>query len=213
MVCIFCENEIEKQIDSNLSLKEIVSQSLSKIIPQYPNVDPGFMPSGCLSLIRENKNQIEYIGFGDTVALIQTKNGIECLYDHTIEKLDHNAIQAKINNQDYLAILIQNRYLRNRPDGYCALDLTQKSLNYCIYKTWKKDDVRSFILMSDGMYQLKEFLQITHQKLFQIISTKKEESFSMLYDFQEKDWPNPKTLRLKKRDDTTCLYMKIKNEE
>lgn len=205
------KKEIEKRINSNLPLKEIVRESLNQIIPQYPKVDAGFMPSGCLSLIRENKDRIEYIGFGDTVALIKTKNKLECLYDHKIQTLDQKAIQAKMKKQEYLPILIQNRNFRNQPNGYCALDLTQESLNYCIYKTWKKEDVQSFILMSDGMYQLKEFLHINNQDLFQFISSQKEESLRILYDLQEKDWPNPKILRLKKRDDTTCLYMKTKD--
>ena len=201
------KDEIIKHMDQTKNLKNIVKESLEQIIPLYPSVDMASMPSGCLSLMRWNEKQIEYIGFGDSVCLIQTKDQVECLYDHAIEKLDHKAMVAKNKGEDYLSILIKNRFLRNQKKGYCALDLTLNSLDYCIEKQWKIEDVSSFVLMSDGMYQLKEFLKTDDAGLLKYILLHKEKALHNLFLFQEQDAQCISVDRLKKRDDTTCLLV------
>ena len=196
---------IQKNIHSNQTLKQIVKEAIQSLIPLYPIVEKQYMPSGCLSLIRCKEDTIEYIGFGDCVALFELKNEILCLYDHNIEKLDNLALQSK----DPYPILLENRNLRNEPNGYCALDLTFKSLDMCIEQTFKKEDVRSIALMSDGFYQLKQLLQLDSSCFIQTLYEQKEKALPLLYSLQEQDWPCQILPRFKKRDDTTVLFFTL----
>lgn len=199
------KNEIEKNIHSHISLKQIVKNAIQTLIPLYPIVEKQYMPSGCLSLVRIKNDTVEYIGFGDCVGLFELQNQTLCLYDHNIEKLDNLALQSK----DPYPILLNNRNLRNEINGYCALDLTLKSLDFCIEKTFKKDDVISISLMSDGFYQLKSFLKQNDEQFIATLYEQKEKALPILYSLQEQDWPCQKLPRFKKRDDTTILFFTL----
>lgn len=197
--------EIEKHIHDSLPLKSIVKHAIEALIPLYPVVAKNCMPSGCLSLVRVLDDIVEYVGFGDSVLMIETDTGCECLYDHKIEQLDAMALQAL----DRLPILLNNRNLRNVEGGYCALDLTMDSFSCCIERTWPKSQVHSIALMSDGFYQLKEFLKQDTLAFLHTLSEQKEKTLPMLYSLQEQDWPCLLLPRLKKRDDTTILFFTL----
>ena len=197
--------EIEKNIHKDLPLKSIVKDAIETLMPLYPVVEKNCMPSGCLSLIRLRNHTVEYMGFGDSVLMIQTKDGCECIYDHKIEELDHMALHA----ENRLSILLNNRNLRNVQGGYCALDLTLSSLDYCIEKSWPVSKVQSVALMSDGFYQLKEFLKQDTAAFLQTLLEQKEKALPLLHSLQEQDWPCLQLPRLKKRDDTTVLFFTL----
>ena len=211
------QEEIQKHIQDDVSLSTIVANAIQSLLPFYPLVEKSFMPSGCLSLVRIRNQKVEYIGFGDTVAIIQTKQKTECLYDHAIERLDHMAIDTMQKShlpflearKTVTPILVENRKMRNVPGGYCALDLSLDSLAFCIEKSWDLEDVQSIALMSDGFYQLKEFLHQNDDDFLQTLLTQKEKTLPLLYSLQEKDWPCLELPRLKKRDDTTILFFSL----
>ena len=211
------QKEIQKHINDDKQLSFIVSDAIQTLIPLYPSVEKSFMPSGCLSLFRIHDGKAEYIGFGDTVAIIETKEKTYCLYDHAIERLDHIAIEAMQKSQLPFAearesvkdILIKNRTFRNIPNGYCALDLSMDSFAFCIKKSWNIEDVKSVALMSDGFYQLKEFLHQKDDEFLQTLGKQKEKTLPLLYSLQEQDWPCLQLPRLKKRDDTTILFFSL----
>ena len=197
--------EIEKRIHNHTSLKQIVKDAIQTLIPLYPEVEKQYMPSGCLSLVRLRDGKIEYIGFGDCVALFQLKEKTLCFYDHRIEELDNQAMLS----DNPKSVLLFNRTLRNEPNGYCALDLTLKSLDMCIEQTFKQEDILSIALMSDGFYQFKGLKQVDDEQFIQLLYEQKEKALPLLYSLQEQDWPCHILPRFKKRDDTTVLFFTL----
>lgn len=181
------------------------------------------MPSGCISLFREKGAQIEYLGLGDCVGLIELNDGTtEILFDDRIENMDRQVIKKMMTLSKELKIpfletrpyvnpiLLKNRNLRNQQNGFYSLDLTIDGIDGIIYKRWKKSDVKRIACISDGLYQIMEFHPDWNvSKVLDQMEENIDELFLDLYNLQEKDNQCYEVPRLKKRDDTTGVYAKI----
>lgn len=221
------KEEIIKRMNMD-SLMDILKESILSVQNQYKldvsSMKSQDMPSGCISLFREKDGQIEYLGLGDCVGVIEFNDGsCELLFDDRIEKMDGAVILKMIQlskelNIPYLQtrpyvnpILLENRNLRNKEDGFYSLDLTIDGLEGSIYKSWKKEDVNRIACLTDGLYQLMDFNESWNETdLLNALENDLDAAFLSLYEDQEKDCECLKNPRLKKRDDTTGIIVKVK---
>lgn len=216
------KEEIKKRLD--LDLLEALKFSILQLQKEYKiDIDQMLkqdMPSGCLSLFRENEDIIEYIGIGDCVGMIELKDGTtEWMIDDRIEKMDGAVIEKMkelsnemdipfLSTRPYVnPILLKNRNLRNQE--YYALDLTLDWVDGVVYKSWKKEDVKRMACMSDGLFQIFSFTDLLIKEGLDRMEKDLDGLFDQLYSYQEQDAACQLVPRLKKRDDTTGVFAKI----
>lgn len=178
-----------------------------------------------ISLFREYEESIEYLGVGDCVGVIEFENGdAMTLFDNRIEEMDNQVIQKMISLSKELKIpylqtrpyvnpvLLENRNLRNKQ--FYALDLTLDCIDGVIYRKWNKNKVKRMACLTDGLYQLMEFNPTWKEvDLLNHMEMNIEEAFQSLYLAQEADSNCLQHPRLKKRDDTTGVFAKRKQED
>ena len=226
----FVEN-VKSYLETHLNENETIENCLKKITNilynQYKsnNVDlnKAFMPSSCISLFRIIDNQLEYYGLGDCVGVVELKNGsIEIFYDEKLVCLDQVALNAMVEisekkgispfqaRREIQDILIKNRSLLNSEEGYYSLELMGQGIDKAMKKTWKIDDVKRIMCMSDGFYEIMDFQLFTNVfELMNAVALDFESVFKLLYDAQKEDRDGYKVPRFKLRDDTTMVYAEI----
>ena len=225
-------NEIQKalleQWHNYPSPLSLLKQTCRKLYTEYQSackqpISLAAMPSACLSLFYENGDDLLYYGLGDCYGIIEFTDGhIEILSDPVLETLDQNALKEMKTISEEKKIpffearsfiqqtLIQNRLLRNQPNGYHALDLTWSDLEMIPTHTWKKKDVHRILCASDGFYEIMHYGLLKDTKdLFDHISTDSDDLLKKLYQAQEKDSQALLCPRFKLRDDCTFVYAEV----
>lgn len=206
----------------------LLKQTCKKLYTDYQNVcnlptSLSAMPSACLSLFYENGDDLHYYGLGDCYGIIEFTDGhIEIFSDPILEQLDQNALKQMraISEEKKIPffearssiqqILIQNRLLRNQPNGYHALDLTWSDLEIIPTLTWKKKDVHRILCASDGFYEIMHYdLLKNAEDLFNHISLDSDDLIKKLYQAQEDDSQALLCPRFKLRDDCTFVYAEV----
>lgn len=127
------------------------------------SLDTAYLPSASLCYVEEENDEFIVGIVGDCEVVVKTRNNeiIRC-FDDSLSKLDTAALTemvkiAKEKQIDVCSarplindILIKNRRLQNKSNGYNAYTvLPDFSLNELKYK-FKKDDVKEIYLYSDG---------------------------------------------------------------
>lgn len=220
------KEEVIKRIELNISLEEIVSDSIQVIQKEHvldvETMDPIDMPSGCISLLRIKDNTLEYFGLGDALTIVELKDGtIESFYDDKIEYLDGLVVeQMEIFSKKYNIpfvqgrkytqdLVIENRKKRNTENGYYSLDLSLKWKHHGMSKQWNIKDIDRVACMSDGFWQIIDHLNLSYFDVLNRVEENLDLTFKDLYMAQESDPDCEKVHRLKKRDDTTIVFAKV----
>lgn len=158
----YIKKNIHKYNGSIKTRLEMLSSDIYKSLKTLSD-DTAYLPSASLSYVEDKGDEYEIGIVGDCEAVVKKVDGeiIRC-YDDSLSKLDDFALSkmieiAKEKNIDIVDarpfindILIENRRLQNKENGYNAYTvLPNFSLNELKFK-FKKSDVTEIYLYSDG---------------------------------------------------------------
>ncbi|MGM9947915.1 hypothetical protein [Floccifex sp.] len=220
------KKEIDAHIYLSLSLSQIVEEALNKIQSHYKDIDKFDnieLPNACISLFRFQNQELEYYGLGDCCGVIETIDGnITCFEDTTISMLDQEVIDhmMSLSKQKNISFLetrklpeIQEHIIKNRRCAntlYFILDPTKKGISHAIEKRWPLKNIKRICAMSDGFSQIMNIPGYeTMNKVLEGIENNPEKIQRDLYDFQQQDAQCIQLPRLKKRDDTTYVFVRF----
>lgn len=223
------KQEIDARIHLSLSLSQIVEQALDAMQSHYQNIenmDNIELPNACISLFRFQNQELEYYGLGDCCGVVETKNGnITCFEDTTISMLDqkvidHMMVVSKQNKIPFLETRqlpeIQEHIIANRRCAnslYFILDPTKKGISHAVEKRWPLKNIKRICVMSDGFSQILSVPGYeTMNKVLDGIESNPEKVQRDLYFFQQQDAQCIQLPRLKKRDDTTYVFVRFEGE-
>ncbi|QQK07720.1 protein phosphatase 2C domain-containing protein [Miniphocaeibacter halophilus] len=228
-------NNFKKNLSKELFNKEIsIVKALelalentlnSKLKDEYTFNDV----SAAISIVRFIDDYCEVYTLGDCSVLLELDNTIKTFKSKDIELLDKKVIDKmkNISIKENISILESrkhdivinhlknNRLLKNKENGYWILDTTGIGIKNGFYTRIEKDEVKGFLICSDGFSQVYDTLNIYSDlnKLFldlKIFSINK-----VLFTILEKQ-NNDKLLnefpRFFKTDDITAVYIGGMNE-
>lgn len=199
------------------SLKEMRKELEKHIENRESNLD---IPSSCIALVKENEDNYEFFVLGDCSTIygnkdnqtLITKYDIRKLDDEKIEKMREIAKEKGINVCDtyeyILPDLIQQRMLRNKENGYYALDIVEDAVDHAEYITVPKDNIDMILLMSDGFSSYYDCLNIEkdYKSFFlKCYETSVEELYEELRRVEKDDYLLNKHPRFKETDDASII--------
>lgn len=184
---------------------------------------PEDSPSAGLALFRQRGGKLEFFGIGDCVGVAKLPDGRDFYaLDSNLPKLDNQVLkqmkqihlrtgvsmgEAKKACND---LLIKNRCLRNKPEGYWILDLlTDDGINNAQEETWELVEPICVGAFSDGFSQLTDVFGCyrNYTALFEAMQGNDlEEMFRALCALQDADSNCTEYPRFKLRDDTSALW-------
>ena len=213
------------------SPKAILHEIMNKLKVEFSNLyadelTEDMYPSAGLSLVYEKGEDVNIFQLGDCSILVKFNNGTVKEYaNHTITKLDDIAINkmaeiAKTENIDVADarskvndILIKHRNYKNKLSGYMILDPTGEGIDRADEYILKKDEIDSILIMSDGFRScIDTFHMYSDNEAFfdECINHSLSYVCEKLFKLQDEDEKLNNYPRLKKRDDTTALMIKVK---
>lgn len=209
------------------SLKEIVRKGIKTIKNKYyqtvkQEVAPIDLPSSGIALIRFT-HEIEYFLLGDCSLLIKENESVKKYKDDRLEILDNQVIHAikALRKDKNLSleeareavkdILIKNRLLKNKPDGYWILGFDEEAVNYAITGTLSKNSYLEVLMMTDGFSAIEDkYAYINENQLLDDVRQKGlEYLYNLLRDIENKDASGILYPRLKQSDDASAVYIQL----
>lgn len=186
---------------------------------------PPDSPSAGLALFRELGEQVEFFGLGDCVgAAEKTDGGLFSSCDTALPALDRQVVMrmAAIRRETGISVLnarkqcggllLEHRMLRNRPGGYWILDPSGAGLSHARIRRWRRDELRTVSVFSDGFAQLAEpFRLYDGYEALHMAATNipLQALVEQLFSAQEADPEANRFPRLKFRDDTCALWARV----
>lgn len=199
------------------SIKEM-SKELEKYIEKRESILD--IPSSCIALVKENEDNYEFFVLGDCSIIygntdeqtLITRYDIRKLDDEKIEKMRKIAQEKGINVCDtyeyVLPDLIQQRLLRNKENGYYALDVEEAAVDHAEYIIIPKDNIDMILLVSDGFSSYYDCLNIEkdYKSFFlKCYTTSVEELYEELRSVEKDDHLLNKHPRFKETDDASII--------
>ncbi|HCK5044386.1 protein phosphatase 2C domain-containing protein [Pseudomonas aeruginosa] len=183
------------------------------------------MPAACLSLLRIRGGEIELLNIGDSRILVEGADGqVRSFGDSALHELDRQSLahfcrmREEHPQWDHAELfkasrprVRQNRLLMNKPEGYWALDISDRWLGQVQRETLPLAALRSFVLMTDGFDRLVEpFRRYTDEQLLRRLE---DVGVSALLDeLREIEQGDDQALafpRFKIHDDASALWGRI----
>ena len=180
------------------------------------NID---IPSASGIILFDEPNHIKGFYFGDVLTVIKKNNKTFKSYsDLNLTNLDNNVfkeanrISVKNNIPFNEAIkgctkmIIDNRNLRNKDEGYYIFGLDKNAVKKIHYFKIEKDSIDSILMMSDGFYT--HFPENDPEKIFEIINgVKSSQLLGNIKSSFLKDEEFSKFNRFKLVDDISYLLL------
>ena len=219
--------------DRSKSIKEIVLEGIGVIREIFYKecdlvyVDEIKRPSASMSIVRKNKDIIEYFMLGDCTLLIKDiKDIVVKVKDTTLEKFDNNAISEmiKVKNEKNISaieareivkpILIDNRLKKNKPEGYWILEFNKDAVNHSIEGELIASDIKNLVLMSDGFAAIFDtYKYCTEDGLIDLLDEYGvKKVYELIREIEEDDKDIIKYNRMKKGDDSSIVFIKNKED-
>ncbi|MBR2832944.1 MAG: protein phosphatase 2C family protein [Bacilli bacterium] len=215
-----CINKSDVKQAIAIALKDI-----AKDIDKYANsINSNLdIPSACIALVKENKDNFEFFVLGDCSIIYGNKHKQTLLTNEDIRKMDNEKIQkmkliAKdkgINISDAYGLVMpdlkQQRLLKNRFGGYYVLDIDEEVIIHANYKVVPKKDIEMIILLSDGFSTYYECLELEkNYKTFFLknYNTSAKKLYNQLREREQKDPFLNNYPRFKISDDASIIKLK-----
>lgn len=181
-----------------------------------------FLPSSTLVVVSVAGDLVDIVSLGDSPVFIGLKDGsLITMSDARIAELDQAAVDAMVDRSRGRAmtgvqkraaandILLANRQLKNKPEGYWILDPTGVALEHLNVMQFSVEDVDCVCAMSDGLERAFDLFGLADPAAF--LATATRESFDELIvrlRAEERQDPDfDRYPRLKMHDDATCFML------
>lgn len=210
--------------DSKRTLSDLLKEACLQAKARFENCPEIEQPSCALAILRKNQvtDSYEYLVLGDCVLLIErTDHSVMRITDPNIGSFDQMAIDemerlSEERHEPFLAqrpavhsILVHNRGMKNKPDGYAIADLSTDWLGRQLTGFFPIEQFLQAALYSDGFDQLQSFLNLSDGGFAgYLFSRKADELIDELFEKQEQDADCSRLPRLKKRDDTSLILVR-----
>ncbi|MCT4595328.1 MAG: hypothetical protein N4A57_13845 [Anaeromicrobium sp.] len=219
---------ISKNICRAESLQIIVKRGIKLIKDEFFNFTGGQLskldfPSSSIVIIRWVDGYLEYFSLGDVALIIQNEEKNEIIMDHKIGKLDNKvfkAIEDLMNREkktmieakgEIMDLIIDNRLLKNREDGYWILGFDERASDNGLYGKIKVRKNTKIFIGSDGFYALGE--KYNYLSMDELIKYVEKLGLDKLYNIlrriEEEDWDGKAYPRFKKNDDASAIYLEF----
>lgn len=199
----------------NKSYYEIVKQEVTRID----------MPSAGMILVREKNHDIELLMLGDCTTIIEYQSlKLEVLHDDRVSKLDNGVIEKmkQIASQKNIPLystreyvlddLIINRNKKNTEGGYSVLGFEHVKRDNLIYREFKKTDIKSIAIFSDGIAEYYETLLLAKDgnEFYSFLKTKGVNRIvDEIRERQNLDYNCDNYPRLKPKDDASIAIIEF----
>lgn len=214
--------------DPNRTLSELLEEACLKAANRFEACPEIEQPSCAIAILRKNPitNHYDYLVLGDCVLLIeQTDHSVKRITDPSIGSFDQIAIDemkrlSLLKQESFLeqrpsvhSLLVQNRSMKNKPDGYAIADLSADWLGHELTGTLEAEQFFQAALYSDGFDQLQSFLHLSNEDFaHHLFSFSADDLVDELFKLQEQDADCSRLPRLKKRDDTSLILVPCESE-
>lgn len=186
--------------------------------------DKDLFPSSTLVVASVSGDSVDIVSLGDSPVFIGLKDGsLESMSDSRIAELDQTAIDAMVDRSRGRAmtgmqkraavndILLANRQLKNKPEGYWILDPTGVALEHLIVMQFSVEDIDYVCAMSDGLERAFDLFGLVDPAAFLAKATR--ESFDeLLVRLRAEETLDPgfdRYPRLKLHDDASCFMLRL----
>lgn len=181
-------------------------------------------PSSTLVVVSVSGDSVGIVSLGDSPVFTCLKDGsLVTMSDVRIAELDQAAVDAMVDRSRCNAmtgvqkraavndILLSNRQLKNKPNGYWILDPSGVALEHLNVMQFPVEDVGYVCAMSDGLERAFDLFGLADPATF--LATATRESFDELIvrlRAEERQDPDfDRYPRLKMHDDTTCFMLRL----
>lgn len=181
-------------------------------------------PSSTLVAVSVSGDSVDIVSLGDSPAFIGFKGGsLVTISDTRIAELDQAAVDAMVDLSRGRAmtgvqkraavndILLANRQLKNKPDGYWILDSSGVALEHLNVRRFCIEDIDYVCAMSDGLERAFNLFGLADPAVFLADATR--ESFDeLLVRLRAEENLDPDFdhyPRLKLHDDASCFMLRL----
>lgn len=181
-------------------------------------------PSSTLVAVSVSGDSVDIVSLGDSPAFIGFKDGsFVTLSDARIADLDQTAVDATVDRSCGRAmtgmqkraavndILLANRQLKNKPEGYWILDPTGVALEHLNVMQFSVEDIDYVCAMSDGLERAFDLFGLANPAAFLADATR--ESFDeLLVRLRAEENLDPdfdRYPRLKLHDDASYFMLRL----
>lgn len=179
------------------------------------------MPSAGMAAIQIKNGYIQAFRTGDCKLHVKFNERIYELFEESklseLDKKSINNMKTKIQSGETpeearaqtMSILRENRSMMNKPDGYSALSLEEKSIQLVENKKIKANEIDTFLLTTDGFYSVfEDYRAKSIHEIFEMLKNKKSENIiELIRTIEQNDASLQKYPRLKKSDDATAAIV------
>lgn len=181
-------------------------------------------PSSTLVAVSVSGDSVDIVSLGDSPVFIGLKDGsLVTMSDVRIAELDQAAVDAMVDCSCGCAmtgvqkrvsvndILLANRQLKNKPEGYWILDPTGVALEHLNVMQSSVEDIDYVCAMSDGLERAFDLFGLADPAAF--LATATRESFDeLLVRLRAEEKLDPdfdRYPRLKLHDDASCFMLRL----
>lgn len=181
-------------------------------------------PSSTLVVVSASGELIDIVSLGDSPVFIGLKDGsLVTMSDARIAELDQAAVDAMVDCSRGRAmtgvqkraavndILLANRQLKNRPEGYWILDPTGVALEHLNVRRFSVKDIDYVCAMSDGLERAFDLFGLADPAAF--LATVTRESFGeLIVRLRAEENLDPDFVhypRLKLHDDASYFMLRL----
>ena len=208
----YLKHKLIQNYDNNRTLKSILKDTINEIYIKInkkikiDNISEYYLPTFSISMIRNNKNCIEYFILGDvSIGYVKNKKPV-LLYDTRISKFsDLNRKRIKKNQSNKKKIYQETRKYANTINGYPIGSVSGKGIDRGIEGRIKVDD--NILLFSDGIL---DYIKEDLNTLLDLLKPEnKRQCLKKINIFYNDKNQYASSGRPKLNDDKTVLLLKL----
>lgn len=206
------------------SIHLAVKDSRDFIVKHGVKDNEELFPSSTLVAVSVSGDSLDIVSLGDSPAFIGFKDGsLVTMSDARIAELDQTAVDAMVDRSRGRAmtgvqkraavndILLANRQLKNKPDGYWILDPSGVALEHLNVRRFCIEDIDYVCAMSDGLERAFNLFGLADPTAFLADATRVsfDELLVRLRAEERQDPDFDRYPRLKMHDDATCFMLRL----
>lgn len=206
------------------SIRLAVDDSRDFIVKNGATDNEELFPSSTLVVVSVSGDSVDIVSLGDSPVFIGLKDGsLVTMSDVRIAELDQAAVDAMVDLSRGRAmtgvqkcvavndILLANRQLKNKPDGYWILDPSGVALEHLNVRRFSVKDIDYVCAMSDGLERAFDLFGLADPVAFLAKATR--ESFDeLLVRLRAEENLDPdfdRYPRLKLHDDASYFLLRL----